>query len=114
MQVAKDPEDTAKGLAVASALRRQSRSQTQRVAEDVTDGDDDTKSTTDTAENVAKSVLGVNKSARVWAEKLQVDPYSRNPTLQKALLEIAKLDAAAGSRRRWRCPYRRSSARPRR
>ena len=97
VQVAKDPEDTAKGL--GGGIKRFGVNlgrKTQRVAEDVTDGDDDTKSTTDTAENVANSVLGVNKSARVWAEKLQVDPYSRNPTLQKALLEIAKLDAAGG------------------
>ena len=47
-------------------------------------------------ENVANSVLGVNKSARIWAQKLQVDPYSRNPILQKALVDIAKIDAAGG------------------
>ena len=99
VQVAKDPEDTAKGL--GGGIKRFGVNlgrKTQRAAEGVTDddGDDDTKSTTDTAENVANSVLGVNKSARVWAEKLQVDPYSRNSILQKALLEIAKLDAAGG------------------
>ena len=96
--VAKDPEGTAKGL--GGGVKRFGVNlgrKTQRVAEDATDGnDEEEKSTTDTAEDVANAVFGVNKSARVWAEKLQVDPYSRNSTLQKALIEIAKLDAAGG------------------
>jgi hypothetical protein len=68
------------------------------VVEDVKDDDDEGEesSTADKAENVAGAALGVNKAARRWAKKLQVDPYSRNPTLQKALIEIAKVDAAGG------------------
>ena len=100
VHVAKDPKGTAKGLGAGIKrfgvnLGRKSK----RVAEDVTDDDDDEKEKTSTgeqAENVADSLLGVNTSARVWAQKLQVDPYSRNPILQKTLLEIAKIDAAGG------------------
>ena len=40
------------------------------------------------------AAFGVNKSARIWAKKLDVDPYSRNPVLQKALIKIAQVDAA--------------------
>ena len=98
--VAKDPEATAKGI--GGGLKRFGVNlgrKTKRVAQDLTDDDDESKektSTEDQAENVADSVLGVNRSARVWAQKLQVDPYSRNPVLQKALIEIAKIDAAGG------------------
>ena len=97
VHAAKDPEGTAKGL--AGGIKRFGVNlgrKTERVAEGVTDDDDDEESTTQTAENVGNAVFGVNKAARVWAEKLQVDPYSRNTTLQEALLEIAKLDAAGG------------------
>ncbi len=99
VNVAKDPEGTAKGFGAGVQrfgvnLGRKSK----RLAEDVTEDDDreEEKSTGENAEGVANSVLGVNKSARIWAQKLQVDPYSRNPVLQQALLEIAKLDAAGG------------------
>jgi len=47
-------------------------------------------------ESVANAALGVNKSARIWARKLGVDPYTTNPVLSKALLEVGKLDATAG------------------
>jgi hypothetical protein len=100
VHVAKDPEGTAKGI--GGGLKRFGVNlgrKTKRVAEDVTDDDDEEKeqaSTAEKTENVANSVLGVNKSARIWAQKLQVDPYSRNPVLQKTLIEIAKIDAAGG------------------
>ena len=99
VSVAEDPESTAKGI--GGGLKRFGVNlgrKTERVVDDVTDDDDDKeeKSTGEKTENVANSVLGVNKSARVWAQKLQVDPYSRNPILQKALIEIAQVDAAGG------------------
>ena len=98
VQVAKDPEDTAKGLGTVASSASASISVAKPNAWQKTSL---TATTTRNRrrtqrENVANSVLGVNKSARVWAEKLQVDPYSRNSILQKALLEIAKLDAAGG------------------
>lgn len=99
VSVAKDPAGTAKGI--GSGLKRFGHNlgrKTKRAAEDVTDDDKDKeeKSTGEKTENVANSVLGVNKSARIWAQKLQVDPYSRNPILQKALISVAKIDAAGG------------------
>lgn len=42
----------------------------------------------------AKSVLGVNGAMRRWAHKVRVDPYTTNVVLQKALADIAKVDAA--------------------
>ncbi|MGD8895754.1 MAG: hypothetical protein PVJ73_06945 [Acidobacteriota bacterium] len=97
--VAKDPEATAKGI--GRGLKRFGVNlgrKTKRLVEDATDDDEgkEEKSAGEKTENVANSVLGVNKSARLWAQKLQVDPYSRNPVLQKALIEIAKIDAAGG------------------
>lgn len=46
------------------------------------------------AGSVANSVLGVNKAARRWAQKLGVDPYTTNPVLARALLAFAKADVA--------------------
>ena len=95
--VAKDPEGTAQGL--GEGIKRFGVNlgrRTQRVAENIT-GDEDSQeegSTGETAANVATAALGVNQAARLWAQKLQVDPYSRNPMLQNALLEVAKIDAA--------------------
>jgi len=48
----------------------------------------------DAAGSAANSVLGINKSARKWAQELKVDPYSTNPVLHKALVDIGKVDAA--------------------
>jgi hypothetical protein len=95
--VATDPGGTAQGL--GKGIKRFGVNlgrRTQRVAENIT-GDEDSEeeeSTGETAANVATAVLGVNQAARLWAQKLQVDPYSRNPMLQSALLEVAKIDAA--------------------
>ena len=101
--VARDPEGTARGLGrgfkrFGVNLGRKAS----RTVDDVKNHDDDEgqgskedeeKTTTET---VANAALGVNKAARVWAEKLDVDPYSRNSVLQAALIEIAKIDRAGG------------------
>ncbi len=99
--VVKDPGATAKGI--GGGIKRFGVNlgrKAKRTAEDVTDDDkskdEEQKSTGEKTESVANSVLGVNKAARRWAQKLEVDPYSRNPVLQKALIEIAKIDAAGG------------------
>ena len=100
VSVAKDPEGTAKGI--GKGIKRFGQNlgrKTKRVAQDVTDGGDDDaeeKSTGEKTENVANAALGVNKSARIWAQKLEVDPYSRNPILQQALISVAKIDVAGG------------------
>ena len=48
----------------------------------------------DAAGGAANSVFGVNGAARKWAQKLGVDPYTSNPVLHKALVDIGKIDAA--------------------
>jgi hypothetical protein len=108
--VVTDPAATAKGIGggvkrFGANLGRKAK----RGAEDATDaakGDDQKdpsqpeKSTGDKAADAgtgaAKSVLGVNKAYRAWAQKLRVDPYTSNPVLQKALTDVAQIDAAGG------------------
>ena len=41
-------------------------------------------------------MLGVNKAARKWAQKVGVDPYTTNPILKKALTDLGRIDAAGG------------------
>jgi hypothetical protein len=105
-----NPEATAKG--VGTGLKRFGTNlgrKAKRGAEDATDAakGDDTKdasqpekSTSDKAAaagtGAAKSVLGVNAAYRRWAQKLRVDPYTSNPVLQKALTDVAEIDAAGG------------------
>ena len=48
----------------------------------------------DAAGGAANSVIGVNGAARKWAQKLRVDPYTSNPVLHKALVDVGKIDAA--------------------
>jgi len=43
---------------------------------------------------VGKSLLGVSRAERRWAEQLDVDPYSRNETLRKELTRVASFEAA--------------------
>jgi hypothetical protein len=48
----------------------------------------------DAAGGAANSVFGVNSAARRWAQKLHVDPYTSNPVLHKALVDVGKIDSA--------------------
>ena len=108
--VVADPEATAKGIGggvkrFGSNLGRKAK----RGTEDATDaakGDGSTSSAepqkssgdkaADAGTGAAKSVLGVNSAMRRWAQKLQVDPYTSNEVLRKALDDIAQIDAAGG------------------
>jgi len=45
---------------------------------------------------MAYSVFGVNSASRRWAQKVGADPYTTNPILKKALVDIGKIDAAGG------------------
>jgi len=100
----KDPGATAKGIGKGIKrfgvnLGRTSKKVAGDVADSASGDDKDQKkegSKSEAAESVANAAFGVNKSARVWAQKLRVDPYTTNPVLGKALLEVGKLDAAAG------------------
>ena len=98
------PEETVKGI--GKGLKRFGTNlgrKTKRTAESVTadeKGSEPGKSTEDKAADagtaVASSALGVNAAMRRWAQKLQVDPYTSNPVLRKALEDVAKIDAAGG------------------
>jgi hypothetical protein len=103
VSVVRDPEGTAKGI--GTGLKRFGTNlgrRAKRAADSVTTDDrkpDDPDQTTkdkalDTAGGAANSVLGVSGAARRWAQKLGVDPYTTNPILHKALVDIGKIDAA--------------------
>jgi len=108
-QAVTDPKATVAGLGAGAKrygenLGRKAK-KTAETATDAVAGDDkpktDTtgeKSTTDKAVDtgtaVAKSYFGVSGSARRWAQKLGVDPYTSNAVLRKSLEEIGKIDAA--------------------
>jgi hypothetical protein len=103
--VVTNPGATVKGI--GSGVKRFGTNlgrKTKRTADSATKDDnkegDPNKSDTDKAAeagaSAANSVIGVNRSARKWAQKLGVDPYTTNPVLHKSLVDIGKIDAAGG------------------
>ncbi len=102
-----DPGATAKGVGkglkrFGTNLGRKATRAGDQAAESVKKDDDEKaeKSTTDqvaaAGTGVAHSMLGVNAGARQWAQKVGADPYTTNPVLKKALVDIGKVDAAGG------------------
>jgi hypothetical protein len=105
--VVKDPGATAKGMGegvkrFGTNLGRKAKRTTDKAVDSATsdEKDESGKSTTDkaaqTGVSVASSALGVNSSARKWAQKVGADPYTSNPILKKALVDLGKIDAAGG------------------
>lgn len=97
VQLAQEPKQTAKRM--GAGIKRFSINlgrKSKRAWEDITDEDEEEEAEDDDDDvaDVANSAFGVNKAARAWAEKLNVDPYSRNPILQKTLIDIAQVDSA--------------------
>lgn len=101
--VVKDPEGTVKGIGggvkrFGVNLGRKAKRGTESVTEDDKKPEGPEKSgedkAVDTAGSAANSVLGVNSAARKWAKELGVDPYTTNPVLHKALVDIGKIDTA--------------------
>ena len=96
VQLAQEPKETAKRF--GAGIKRFSINlgrKSKRAWEDMTDEDEEEEAEDDDdVADVANSAFGVNKAARAWAEKLKVDPYSRNPILKKTLIEIAQVDSA--------------------
>ena len=106
----KDPGATAKGVGTGvkrfgTNLGRKAKRTGDKAVDSATSDDDkkaegSEKSTTDKAAaagtGMAYSVLGVNKAARKWAQKVGVDPYTTNPILKKALTDIGQIDSAGG------------------
>ena len=97
-----NPVGTVKGIGggikrFGSNLGRKSK----RAAESATDDQGASDKSTgakaaDTGEAVANSAFGVTGAMRRWAQKLQVDPYTSNTVLRKALEDVGKIDAAGG------------------
>jgi hypothetical protein len=103
VSVVKDPEGTAKGL--GGGLKRFGVNlgrKAKRTAESAThddkkageSGESTSDKALDAAGGAANSVLGVNGAARKWAQKLGVDPYTTNPILHEALVDVGKIDTA--------------------
>jgi hypothetical protein len=109
VSVVADPQATAKGIggglkrfgtnlgrkgkrAADQATDTAKQGETQAGAEPASTGD----KAADAGAGAAKSVFGVNSAMRRWAQKLQVDPYTSNPVLRKALEDVAEIDAAGG------------------
>jgi hypothetical protein len=101
--VVKDPEGTAKGI--GGGLKRFGVNlgrKAKRTADSVThddkkageSGESTGDKALDAAGGAANSVFGVNGAARKWAQKLGVDPYTTNPVLHKALVDVGKIDTA--------------------
>ncbi len=97
------PVDTVKGIGggikrFGTNLGRKAQRTADSATKDDKKPDDAAKPTEekalDAAGGAANSVFGVNKSARKWAQQLGVDPYTSNPVLHKALVDVGKIDAA--------------------
>jgi hypothetical protein len=91
--VVTNPGETAKGL--GAGIKRFGVNlgrRTERAA--ASTNDDKSADAGNAAGNAASSLLGVNAATRRWAQKVGVDPYTTNVVLQKALEDIAKVDAA--------------------
>jgi hypothetical protein len=109
--VVKDPEATAKGIGgglkrFGTNLGRKAKRATDKAVDAVKRDDDETKAegpeksagekAAQAGTGVAHSLFGVNSAVRRWARKVGVDPYTTNPTLKKALVDLGRVDAAGG------------------
>jgi hypothetical protein len=99
VHLAKDPVETLHGI--GSGIKRSGINLGRKSKRALSDRKDDEHEhkldgqiTPQEAESVVYSTFDVNNAARSWARKLEVDPYSRNPLLQKALIKIAQIDTA--------------------
>jgi len=95
--VVTDPADTAKGI--GGGVKRFGVNLgrvTKRTVDSATKDDpaEETTQSGNAAASAAKSVLGVNRAARRWAQKVGVDPYTTNTVLRKALDDFGQVDAA--------------------
>jgi hypothetical protein len=102
--VVTDPAGTAKGF--GAGVKRFGVNlgrRTQRAVEGSGDSDDagegkakqqDAATSDSAVESGMKSALGVTGAMRRWAKKLNVDPYTTNPVLRKALEDIGRVDTA--------------------
>jgi hypothetical protein len=95
--VVTDPTETAKGL--GSGIKRfgVNLGRQSKRAYDSATGDDPAEASKqggNAAVSAGKSLLGVSRASRRWAQKLGVDPYTTNMVLRQALDDIGEVDAA--------------------
>jgi hypothetical protein len=97
-----DPEATVKGIGggvkrfgvnLGRKAKRTADSATKDDKKPEAPPDESKDKALDAAGGAANSVFGVNSAARRWAQKLGVDPYSSNPMLHKALVDVGRIDA---------------------
>lgn len=97
------PEETVKGIGAGvkrfgTNLGRKSKRAADSATKDDKKPEGEEKKTEDkaldAAGGAANSVFGINGAARKWAQKLGVDPYTSNPVLHKALVDVGKIDSA--------------------
>jgi hypothetical protein len=95
-QAVAHPEATAKGVAggvkrVGINLGRSAK----RAASSATSDDKPAEEGAgNAAAGTANSLLGIDAAMRRWARKVGADPYTTNPTLKKALEDVARVDVS--------------------
>jgi hypothetical protein len=94
-----DPEATARGLGTGFKrfgvnLGRRTQRAVESVRHKDEAGEGEKADEDSVAADAATSFLGVNAAVRRWAQKVGVDPYTRNTALLETLESIAKVDAA--------------------
>jgi hypothetical protein len=89
--VVTDPAGTVKG--VGAGIKRFGVNLGRRTERAVSSSGD-TTDTGNAGSAATNSVLGVSAAVRRWAQKVGADPYTTNTVLQKALADVAKVDAA--------------------
>lgn len=102
-RVVKDPSETVEGIGpgvqrlfgqVQRGLHRE-QEKSERAKEDRSDEDSvSIEQAGKTGLKISEMILSVPKYKRRWAKKLGVDPYSRNPLLQRELEKVAFLEAS--------------------
>ena len=98
-QVARHPVKALKGL--GSGIKARFKKTVRDVKEDVELARSDAENK---GEVLAGRMLGVAKARREWAEKLQIDPYTRNEVLSAELDRVATIEAGVKLGTKWLLP----------
>jgi len=102
-RVAKHPDKTVEGIGpgiqrvfgqVQRGVHREQEKSEKSKEDSPGDESPDLDQVGDTGLRISEMVLAVPKYKRKWARKLGVDPYSRNPLLQRELEKVAFLEAS--------------------
>lgn len=91
------PTETAKGIGSGVKRFGVNLGRMTKRSVDAATGDDPAEASTqgdNAAVSAGKSLAGISRASRRWAQKLGVDPYTTNGVLKKALEDIGEIDAA--------------------